>query len=134
LPGQQHLGAARRHDLFIQGAADLSRFRRHRASGQFQFSAGGQSSFFRMTLAEAVADAGGLLDLQADPGSVFLFRRQPHELAEKLGVNCSMIDGPTVPIIYQSASSMFSIKLARPGPASFYLINGFKLCAIFGQA
>jgi protein involved in polysaccharide export with SLBB domain len=31
-----------------------------------------------MTLAEAVAAAGGLLDLQADPGSVFLYRREPH--------------------------------------------------------
>ena len=54
--------------------------------GQFQFSAGGTSgnvggsgasSAWRMTLAEGVAAAGGLLDLQADPGSVFLFRREP---------------------------------------------------------
>ena len=42
-----------------------------------------------MTLAEAVAAAGGLLDLQADPGSVFLYRREPRELAEALGVDCS---------------------------------------------
>ena len=33
--------------------------------GQFQFSAGNQSSAWRMTLAEGVAAAGGLLDLQA---------------------------------------------------------------------
>jgi hypothetical protein len=53
-----------------------------------------------MTLAEAVATAGGLLDLQADPGSVFLYRREPRALAEKLGVDCSKMDGPTVPIVY----------------------------------
>jgi polysaccharide export outer membrane protein len=68
--------------------------------GQFKFSAGSQSSAWRMTLAEAVAASGGLLDLQADPGSVFLYRREPRELAEKLGVDCSKMDGPTVPVVY----------------------------------
>jgi polysaccharide export outer membrane protein len=53
-----------------------------------------------MTLAEGVAAAGGLLDVQADPGSVFLFRREPRALAEKLGVDCSKMEGPTVPIVY----------------------------------
>jgi polysaccharide biosynthesis/export protein len=76
--------------------------------GQFQFSAGTQSSAYRMTLAEAVAAAGGLLDLQADPGSVFLYRREPRELAEKLGVDCSKMDGPTVPVVY-------SVSFADPG-------------------
>jgi len=68
--------------------------------GQFQFTAGSRSSAWRMTLAEAVAAASGLLDLQADPGSVFLYRREPRELAERLGVDCSKMDGPTVPIVY----------------------------------
>ena len=68
--------------------------------GQFQFSAGPLSSAWRMTLAEGVAAAGGLLDLQADPGSVFLYRREPRELAERLGVDCSKMDGPTVPVVY----------------------------------
>jgi polysaccharide biosynthesis/export protein len=72
--------------------------------GQFPFSSSTQSanpsSAWRMTLAEAVATAGGLLDLQADPGSVFLFRREPRELAQKLGVDCSQMDGPTVPVVY----------------------------------
>jgi polysaccharide biosynthesis/export protein len=68
--------------------------------GQFPFSAGPTSSAWRMTLAEAVAASGGLLDLQADPGSVFLYRREPRELAIKLGVDCSKMDGPTVPMVY----------------------------------
>jgi polysaccharide export outer membrane protein len=75
--------------------------------GQFQFSAGSQSSAWRMTLAEGVAAAGGLIDVQADPGSVFLYRREPRELAEKLGVDCSKMDGPTVPVVY-------SVSLADP--------------------
>jgi polysaccharide biosynthesis/export protein len=70
------------------------------AQTQLAFSTGAGSSAWRMTLAEAVAAAGGLIDTQADPGSVFLFRREPRELAEKLGVDCSKMDGPTVPIVY----------------------------------
>ena len=70
------------------------------AQGQFRFQASATSSAWRMTLAEGVATAGGLLDLQADPGSVFLYRREPRELAEKLGVDCSKMDGPTVPVVY----------------------------------
>jgi polysaccharide export outer membrane protein len=68
--------------------------------GQIPFSAGVTSSAWRMTLAEGVAAAGGLIDVQADPGSVFLYRREPRELAEKLGVDCSKMNGPTVPVIY----------------------------------
>jgi polysaccharide biosynthesis/export protein len=86
--------------------------------GQFQFSAGSQSSAWRMTLAEGVAAAGGLLDLQADPGSVFLFRREPRELAEKLGVDCSKMDGPTVPVVY-------SVSFADP--AGYFLATKVQL-------
>jgi polysaccharide biosynthesis/export protein len=62
--------------------------------GQFSF---GQ---WRVTLAEALGKAGGLLDIQADPASVYLYRREPRELAIKLGVDCSKFEGPTVPIVY----------------------------------
>src|SRR5262249_34909096 len=55
---------------------------------------------WRLTLAEALAKAGGLLDVQADPASVYLYRREPRELAEKLGVDCSKFEGPTVPVVY----------------------------------
>jgi polysaccharide export outer membrane protein len=69
------------------------------------FGASGQQGLFsfnqwRVTLAEAIGQAGGLLDLQADPGSVFLYRREPRALAERLGIDCSKFDGPTVPIVY----------------------------------
>jgi polysaccharide export outer membrane protein len=86
--------------------------------GEFQFSAGSQSSAWRMTLAESVATAGGLLDLQADPGSVFLYRREPRELAERLGVDCSKMDGPTVPVVY-------SVSFADP--AGYFLATRFQM-------
>jgi polysaccharide biosynthesis/export protein len=63
--------------------------------GQFNFGA------WRVTLAEAVGKAGGLLDIQADPGSVYLYRMEPRALAEKLGVDCSKFTGPSVPVIYR---------------------------------
>jgi polysaccharide biosynthesis/export protein len=62
--------------------------------GQFPFN------MWRITLAEGIAIAGGLLDVQADAASVYLYRREPRALAEKLGVDCSKFEGPTVPIIY----------------------------------
>lgn len=86
--------------------------------GQFPFSAGAGSSAWRMTLAEAVAAAGGLLDLQADPGSVFLYRREPRELAEKLGVDCSKMVGPTVPIVYSVSFS---------DPAGYFLATRVQM-------
>ena len=71
-----------------------------------------------MTLAEAVAAAGGLLDIQADPGSVFLYRREPRELAEMLGVDCSKMDGPTVPIVYSVSFS---------DPAGYFLATRMQM-------
>jgi polysaccharide export outer membrane protein len=71
-----------------------------------------------MTLAEAVAAAGGLLDIQADPGSVFLYRREPRELAQMLGVDCSKMDGPTVPIVYSVSFS---------DPAGYFLATRMQM-------
>ena len=86
--------------------------------GQFPFSAGATSSAWRMTLAEAAAAAGGLLDLVADPGSVFLYRREPRQLAEMLGVDCSKMDGPTVPIVYSVSFS---------DPAGYFLATRVQM-------
>jgi len=72
------------------------------AQGQFTFGA------WRINLAEAVAKAGGLGDLQADPGAVFLFRQEPREVAQLLGADMARFDGPLVPVI-------FSISFRDPG-------------------
>jgi len=86
--------------------------------GQFGFTGGNASSAWRVTLAEGVAAGAGLLDLQADPGSVFLFRREQRELAEKLGVDCSKMDGPTVPVVYS---------VSFVDPAGFFLAQQVQL-------
>ena len=62
--------------------------------GEFPFGA------WRINLASAVAKAGGLADLQADPGSVFLYRREPRHVAELLGVDVSRFEGDIVPVVF----------------------------------
>ncbi|HXH45174.1 MAG TPA: polysaccharide biosynthesis/export family protein [Bradyrhizobium sp.] len=62
--------------------------------GEFNFDA------WRINLTQAVAKARGLLDLQADPASVFLYRREPRDVAERLGIDCSKFDGDSVPIVF----------------------------------
>ena len=86
--------------------------------GQFGFTGGNGSSAWRVTLAEGVGAAAGLLDLSADPGSVFLYRREPRELAERLGVDCSKMDGPSVPVIYS---------VSFVDPAGFFLAQQVQL-------
>jgi polysaccharide export outer membrane protein len=87
------------------------------------FGAAGQQGQFpfgqwRLTLAEALGKAGGLLDIQADPASVYLYRREPRELAEKLGVDCSKFDGPIVPVIYN---------VSFRDPAGYFLGTKFAM-------
>jgi polysaccharide biosynthesis/export protein len=71
-------------------------------SGEFNFDA------WRINLSEAVGKAGGLLDSQADPGAVFLYRREPREVAAQLGIDVSKFTTETIPVI-------FSLNLRDPG-------------------
>lgn len=77
------------------------------------FGASGQQGQFpfgqwRLTLAEAVAKAGGLIDAQADPGAIFLYRPMPREQAKAMGVDITKHTGPIVPVI-------FSVNFRDPG-------------------
>jgi len=71
-------------------------------SGEFNFDA------WRINLGEAVGKAGGLLDAQADPAAVFLYRREPREVAAQLGIDVSKYTSDTVPVI-------FSVNFRDPG-------------------
>jgi len=73
---------------------------------------------WRITLAEAAAKAGGLTDIQADPGSVFVYRGEPRKVAELLGVDCSPFTGPIIPIIYN---------LNLRDPAGYFLATKFEM-------
>jgi polysaccharide export outer membrane protein len=70
--------------------------------GEFNFDA------WRINLAEAVGKAGGLVDVQADPASVYLYRLEPREVAQGLGVHVENFTGELIPVI-------FSISFRDPG-------------------
>src|SRR6266481_5074907 len=87
------------------------------------FGASGTQGLFpfdawRLSLAEALAKAGGLQDLQADPASVFVYRGETRELAARLGVNCDRFTGPIIPIVY-------NINLRDP--AGYFLTTRFQM-------
>ncbi len=73
---------------------------------------------WRITLAEAVAKAGGLRDDQADPASVFLYRGETREVAEAMGIDYSKFQGPIIPVIY-------NINFRNPG--SYFLATTFEM-------
>ena len=80
--------------------------------GQFSFN------MWRITMTQAMAMAGGLLDAQAEPAGVYVYRREPRELAERLGVDCSKFVGPTVPVVYN---------VDFRDPAGFFLATKFEM-------
>src|SRR5262245_59313921 len=73
--------------------------------GQYPFDA------WRLSLAEGLAKAGGLLDERAEPGWVFLYRAERQKLVQELCPDCAVSEGPYVPVIYEidlrDPSSMF---------------------------
>lgn len=83
-------------------------------------AAGTQLRFdaWRISLAEAVAKGGGLNDALADPATVFLYRGEPREVAQRLGVDCSKFEGPIIPIIY-------NVNLRDP--SGFFLATAFEI-------
>lgn len=80
--------------------------------GEFTFDA------WRINLAQAVGKAGGLLDVQADPGSIFLYRREPRDVALQLGVDCAKFDGDLVPIVF---------RVSFQDPAGYFLATKLQM-------
>ena len=80
--------------------------------GQFNFDA------WRISLAEATAKAGGLNDTLADPASVFVYRGETRDVAEKLGIDISKFEGPIIPVVY---------KINFRDPAGYFLATKFQM-------
>ena len=73
---------------------------------------------WRLSLAEAISKAGGLVDVQADPASVFLYRGEARDVAEAMGIDCKPYEGPVIPVIY-------TINLRDP--AGYFLASSFEM-------
>ncbi len=83
-------------------------------------SSGVQIGFdqWRLSLAEAVSKSGGLVDTQADPGAIFLYRGETREVAKRLGIDISGFDGPIIPVIYN---------INFRDPAGYFLATRFEM-------
>lgn len=80
--------------------------------GEFNFDA------WRISLAQAVAKAGGLLDIQADPGSIFLYRKEPRDVARQLGIDCSKYSGDLIPVVF---------RVSFQDPAGYFLATKMQM-------
>lgn len=65
----------------------------------------------RLSLADAVARAGGLQDDRANPSAVFLFRFEKRRVLDRLGIATAQFTGEEIPAVYRAdllnPSSMF---------------------------
>jgi polysaccharide export outer membrane protein len=73
---------------------------------------------WRLSLAEAISRAGGLVDIQADPASLFLYRGEARDVAEAMGIDVRPYEGPIIPVIY-------TINLRDP--AGYFLASSFEM-------
>ncbi len=73
---------------------------------------------WRLSLAEAISRAGGLVDVQADPAAVFLYRGEARDVAEAMGIDVRPYEGPMIPVIY-------TINLRDP--AGYFLASSFEM-------
>jgi polysaccharide export outer membrane protein len=80
--------------------------------GQFNFDA------WRLSLAEAVAKAGGLNDTLADPAAVFLYRGETREVAARLGLDIKRFEGPLIPVVYN---------INFRDPAGYFMATKFQM-------
>jgi polysaccharide export outer membrane protein len=83
-------------------------------TGQFPFEQE------RMSLNEAVAKAGGLLDTRANPGQVFLYRLELRDALMKMGVDVSKFlpDQRLIPTVYRANFR---------DPSSFFFAQSFLM-------
>jgi polysaccharide export outer membrane protein len=71
-----------------------------------------------LTLGEAIAKSGGLVDSRADPSQVFLYRDVPRESLQAIGVDVSKLSSDIVPTVFRA-------NLRDPG--MFFAVQKFKM-------
>jgi polysaccharide export outer membrane protein len=73
---------------------------------------------WRISLSEAIAKAGGLQEVAADPTSVFLYRGETREALEAMGYDISQFKGPIIPVVYN---------LNLRDPSGYFLASSFEM-------
>ncbi|TCZ66612.1 polysaccharide biosynthesis/export family protein [Roseicella aquatilis] len=72
----------------------------------------------RLSLADAIARAGGLQDDRANPSAVFLFRFEKPALLDRIGVRTAQYAGAEVPTVY---------RVDLLNPTSLFLVQRFPM-------
>lgn len=88
IPGDTVLVDRERRTFVAFGAAGTN--------GRFDFEES------QLTLSDALAKAGGLLDSRADPSQVFLYRVTKKSFLKELGVDTSRFSSDDVPVIFRA--------------------------------
>jgi polysaccharide biosynthesis/export protein len=112
-----------RENIFIVPGDTIYVYREPRSF--IAFGASGLNGHFnfeaeRVSLAEGVAKAGGLLDNRADPRQVLMYRIEDRKTLEKIGVNLDKFDpdASAIPTIYRTNMR---------DPSGFFLAQTFQL-------
>lgn len=71
-----------------------------------------------LTLSQAIGKAGGLNDLQSDPGEVFVYRYEDRNLLQKIGVDTKRFSYEKIPTIYH---------INLRDPSGMLLAAGFQI-------
>ncbi|WP_313556689.1 polysaccharide biosynthesis/export family protein [Agrobacterium cavarae] len=114
VPGDTVLVDRERRTYLAFGAAGLN--------GRFDFEES------NLTVAEALAKAGGALDARANPEQMMLYRLVDRSVLIGLGVNVSKISGEKVPVIFRAnlrdPATMFALQqFAMQDKDIFYIGN-----------
>jgi polysaccharide biosynthesis/export protein len=114
------------HNVFLQPGDTVNVYRDTRsfvvlgASGQSFYGANARMRFEdeTVTLAEAIARAGGISDERGDPKAVYLYRLEPKARIARLGYDPAPFVGTIVPTIY---------RLDLRDPGGFFLAGRLDL-------
>jgi polysaccharide export outer membrane protein len=72
----------------------------------------------QVSLLEAVAGAGGLLDERADGTGLFVFRHEPRKVVDAIAPQQKTPPGPTVPVVY---------RVNMRNPTAYFYTKAFML-------
>jgi polysaccharide biosynthesis/export protein len=115
------LSATPRENIYVQPGDTIFVNRDRRTF--LAFGVTGQSGRFdfddsNLSLGEALAKAGGLLDDKAEPRSVLLYRSVDRSLLRSLGVDTTRFSGEQVPVIFRANLR---------DPAAFFAVQKFPM-------
>lgn len=71
-----------------------------------------------LTLGEALAQAGGLLDSRANPSQVFLYRPVSRKTLDKLGIDTTPFESDSIPVIFRADLR---------DPTMFFAVQKFRM-------